>query len=137
MGERNLILLKNERGKKVITQYGQWGAPQFSKDVDNRTEEQKRWWDTYCHRNLANQVLTNIANSKDEEIILLDREETAIGEGMVEFSYVIDLKENTFTVYTHLDEDPLKIYNLSDLPTQDQFIEDLKEYDYNFIDDEE
>lgn len=182
MGDRNLTMLKNKKGEKVIAQYAQWGAapscvgvnilsflkdkelfnklkdnlykvrfldpqvqdkefydnylknaPKVYNDSDNRTDEQKRWWDTYCHRNLAQEVLVNIANSTDQEIILLDREETAIGDGMVEFSYLIDLKENIYAVYTHLDKDPLKTYSLENLPTKEQFLDDLKEYEDEYM----
>ena len=101
-------------------------APEYSNQPDNRTDEQKRWFSTYCNRDLAEEVLTNVAKSNDNEILLVNREETAKGDGWVEYSYVINLKENTFSVYNHIDEEPIKVYNLNDLPERDTFISDLE-----------
>ena len=74
---------------------------------------------------MAEEVLINIANSEDEEIILLNRESTAKNDGWVEYSYVINLKENTFGIYTHIDESPIKVYSIDNLPESDVFISDL------------
>ena len=84
--------------KEFIESYNK-NAPQWSHEPDNRTEEQKRWFRTYCTRDLAEEVLKNIANSTDGEIILMDRENTAKCDGWVEYSYVINLKENTLGIY--------------------------------------
>lgn len=94
---------------------------------DNRTEEQKRWFSTYYSRDLAEKILTNIANSADEEIILMDRENIAKDDdGRVKYSYVINLKENTFGVYKCLDQEPMKVYKLDELPEEDVFVSELK-----------
>ena len=111
--------------KEFIESYNK-NAPQWSNELDNRTEEQKRWLSTYCTRDLAEQVLTNIANSTDEEIVLIDRENTAKGDGWVEYSYVINLKENTLGVYGHIDQEPMKVYKLDELPEEDVFISELE-----------
>jgi hypothetical protein len=111
--------------KEFIESYDK-NAPQWSNESDNRTEEQKMWFDTYCSRDLAEEVLTNIANSTDEEIILMDRESTAKGDGWVEYSYVINLQENTLGVYGHIDQDPMKVYSLDNLPKDKEFISDIK-----------
>lgn len=75
---------------------------------------------------MAEQVLTNIANSIDEEIVLTDRESTAKGDGWVEYSYVINLKDNTLGVYGHVDCDPMKVYSLDNLPEDTEFISDIE-----------
>lgn len=119
------------KDKEFIESYDK-NAPQWSSDPDNRTEEQKVWFSTYCSRDLAEEVLINIANSNDEEIILLDRENTAKGDGWVEYSYVIDLKENKLKVYGLLDQPMIKEFDLENLPEQDVFISELEE-----VEDEE
>lgn len=176
MGDRSLVMLKNEKGQKVIAQYGQWGgfpsgigidvlrflrdknlvdklknnlqkvrflevegidklfyndylakSPKQINDIDKRSNEQKRWWNTYCNRNLSAKILINIANSTDDEIIIIDREETAKEDGWVECSCIINLEENTFSIFTHIDEQPLKIYRLDNLPTEKEFLRDFDE----------
>lgn len=110
--------------KDFVESYNK-NAGEFSNQPDNRTNEQKKWFNLYCNRDLAEEVLINIANSEDEEIILLNRESTAKNDGWVEYSYVINLKENTFGIYTHIDESPIKVYSIDNLPESDVFISDL------------
>lgn len=114
--------------KEFIESYNK-NAPQWSNEPDNRTKEQKIWFDTYCSRDLAEEVLTNIANSTDEEIILMDRENTAKGDGWVEYSYVINLQENTLGVYGHIDQEPMKVYDLSNLPSEEDFVSEIESID--------
>lgn len=111
--------------KEFIESYNK-NAPQWSDEVDKRTDEQKHWFNTYCSRDLAEEVLTNIANSNDEEIILLDRESTATGDGWVEYSYVINLQENTLGVYEHVDQEPIKVFSLDDLPNDEAFVSEIE-----------
>ncbi len=111
--------------KEFIEAY-QKNAPEWSNEPDNRTDEQKRWFDTYCTRDLAERVLTNIANSTDEQIVLSDNENTAKSGGWVEWSYLINLKENTLGVYGHIDKDPIKVYSLDNLPEESTFIKDFE-----------
>lgn len=93
---------------------------------DTRTPEQKNWFDTYCTRDLAAEVLTNIANSEDEEILLLDRTNTATTDGWVEYSYIINFQENTLAVHGHVDTPPFKVYSLDELPEESDFIRELE-----------
>jgi hypothetical protein len=111
--------------KEFIEDYNR-NAPEWSNEPDNRTKEQIKWFSTYCHRDLAEKVLINIANSDDKEIILMDRESTGRSGGWVEYSYIINLKEGSFGVYNHIDEEPLKVYLLDDLPDEDIFIKELE-----------
>lgn len=110
------------RDKDFVESYDK-NCPDYSDKPDNRTPEQKRWWALYCHRDLAEEVLYNIADSNDEEIILIDRKEAAMGNGWVEWSYVINIQKNTLEVYEHIDEEPIVIYDLDDLPEEDAFID--------------
>ncbi|MDV4024915.1 hypothetical protein CMT52_11285 [Elizabethkingia anophelis] len=115
------FLDKEGQDKEFIESYNN-NTPEWSNETDNRTEEQKRWWATYCHRDLSEEVLTNIANSEDEEIILLNREETGKSDGWVEWSYIVNLKENMLHVHEHIDVPPIKSFSLDNLPTQDEFL---------------
>jgi len=101
-------------------------APEWSSQPDNRTEEQKEWFNKYITRDLAEEVLTNIANSKDEEIILIDRTNTGKSDGWVEWSYIINFKENTLSVHGHIDAPAIKVYDLKKLPTDEEFLKDLE-----------
>jgi hypothetical protein len=112
------------RDKEFIERYDA-NAPEWSNQPDKRTDEQKRWFSTYCTRDLSAKLLTNIAESNDSEIILLDREETGKSGGAVEYSYLIDLSKNTFEAYNHIDSPALKVYSLDELPDEDVFISDI------------
>lgn len=111
--------------KDFIDSYNK-NAPDWSNDIDKRTEEQIRWWNTYCTRDLAEEVLTNISNSMDKEILLINREDTAKKDGWVKYSYVINLKENTFGIYGHIDKQPIKVYSLDSLPEESTFLSELE-----------
>lgn len=123
----SIVRFLDEEGidKEFVESYNN-NAPEWSNQPDNRTDEQKRWFSTYCTRDLANKVLVNIANSEDSEIILLNSENTAKTDGWVEYSYIINFKENTFGVYGHIDKQPMKVYKLDELPEEDVFISELK-----------
>lgn len=114
------------RDKEFIESYNK-NCPEWSNEPDNRTEEQKSWFITYCHRDLAESILTNVANSEDEEILLFDRENTAKGDGSVEWSYIINLQENTLGVYGHIDCPPIKVYSLDNLPEESVFVSELED----------
>lgn len=111
--------------KEFVESYDK-NAPQWSNEPDKRTDEQKRWFETYCTRDLAEEVLKNIANSTDEEILLIDSESEAMSGGWVEYSYVINLKENTLGVYSHVDQEPIKVYSLDDLPDDETFVSEIE-----------
>lgn len=113
------------KDKDFIESYEK-NAPEWSNQPDNRTDEQKRWFSTYCTRDLAEEILTNIANSDDDEIVIIDREQTAIGDGWVEYSYVINLKENKLKVFGLLDQPMIKEFDLDNLPEEDVFVSELE-----------
>jgi len=112
--------------KDFIESYNK-NTPEWSSEPDNRTEEQKLWWATFCSRDLADEVLTNVANSEDKEIILIDREDTAKGsDSWVEWVYIIDIQKNTLSVGYRLDSEPIKVYQLDNLPDDEDFVNDLE-----------
>lgn len=121
------FLDEDGKDKEFIESYNK-NAPEWSNEPDLRTDKQKEWFETFCSRNLAEKVLENIANSKEDEILLSDREESAKGgDSWIEWVYVIDLKENALSVYDGtLNEKPTKVYKLDNLPTKDVFIEELE-----------
>lgn len=123
----SIVRFLDEEGidKEFIESYNK-NAPGWGNQPDNRTDEQKRWFATYCTRDLADDVLVNIANSEGNEIILINSENTAKTDGWVEYSYVINFKENTLGVYGHIDQSPMKIYSLDELPEENIFIEELE-----------
>ena len=49
------------KDKAFIEEYNK-NTPERSNEPDNRTDDQKLWWEKYCSRDLAEEVLTNIAN---------------------------------------------------------------------------
>ncbi|MDV4024429.1 hypothetical protein CMT52_08790 [Elizabethkingia anophelis] len=115
------FLDKEGQDKEFIESYNN-NTPEWSNETDNRTEEQKRWWATYCHRDLSEEVLTNIANSGDTEIILFDESDFGTDTVFCEWCYVINLKDNKLLVYEDMTKPALVEYSLDNLPTQDEFL---------------
>lgn len=134
----------DEKGidKDFIESYEK-NTPNWSNEPDNRTPEQKEWWSTYMTRDLADEILTNVANSNLDEIILGNRYEFAVNSLSCEWAYVIDLDKNTFEVYEGYNQSPLseterffplgqydeyypvklaKSFDISSLPERDEFI---------------
>lgn len=94
----------------------------------------------YITRDHGAGVLELIRDSEDEEIWLNDSEDFIEDGLFCEWGYVIDLDKRTFEVFSGYAELPnvesdrfkkgitcVKIYSLDDLPTEEQFIEDLTE----------
>jgi hypothetical protein len=101
------FLDREGKDKEFIESYDK-NTPEWSNEPDNRTEEQKRWWETFQSRNLADEVIVNIANSNDEEIVLLDKTAFAADSLFCEWAYVVDLDKNTFEVYEGFNKKPLE-----------------------------
>lgn len=115
------------RDKDFIDSYNR-NAPKYSNEEDNRTPEQKRWFSLFCTRDIADEVLTNIANSNDEEILLMDRRDTATGDNSwVEWSYIINLKEETLSVHSCIDTPAIKVYRFKEIPSPPMFIKEFDE----------
>lgn len=73
-----------------------------------------------------NMTMVIIAESTEDEILIFNREQTAKEDGWVEFSYVVNLQDNTFSVYELLDKPVIKVYNLSELPDEKEFIKEIE-----------
>lgn len=132
------------KDKEFIEEYDK-NAPKWSNEPDNRTEEQKDWFKKFKTRDLAEEVLTNIADFKGKEILLGNDYSFATDSLMCEWAYVIDLDKNTFEIYEGFNKTPLnesdrfysitkedggyypikmiKSYDLSELPTPTEFID--------------
>lgn len=136
-----------EKDKKWLEEYDK-NAPEWSNEPDNRTDEQKHWWETYMIRDLGAGILTNIANSEDEEILLIDRSSFASDSLFCEWAYVVDFDSGVFEVYVGFQEHPhedgrfckmppgengyhpiklVKTYQLDNLPDNETFLKDFEE----------
>ena len=103
----------------------------------------------YHSRDVGAEILNLVANSKDEEIVLVDSTSFAGNGVFCEWAYVIDLDKNQLEVYTGFNTEPLaederfanltsensggytgvrciKKYDLDLLPTKRKFVSELK-----------
>lgn len=133
--------------KEFIDNYNSL-APKWSSDPDNRTAEQKNWWDNYMTRDLGGSIMEKVANSQDETILLGNKISFAADSLFCEWAYVIDFDKKTFEVYKGFNRSPLeegdrfysmkkegeyepvkmvREYDLRNLPTQDDFINSFEE----------
>lgn len=116
LGEGNVEKLKknldnvrflDEEGKdkEFIEEYNS-NAPTWSNEPDNRTDEEKAWWNTFMTRDLGAQILTNVANSDRDEIILDDSLDFGNDSLFCEYAYVVDLDEDLLYVYEGFQKEP-------------------------------
>ena len=145
------FLDRDGRDKEFIEEYSK-NTPEWSNDPDNRTPEQKRWFETYVSRNIAGEILSNVANSNDSDIRLDDSTSFAADSLFCEWAYVVDFEKGTFEVYTgfnksELDKDArfvnikpekdseyspvalVKEYKLTELPKEEDFVNNFTEDD--------
>ncbi len=118
--KRVRFLSSEGEDKSFVDSYNE-NAPNWSSDPDNRTSEQKAWFKTYQSRDIAGDILANVANSDDVVILLTDNsgfEE----EGSCEWSYIVNLDTNTFHVWD-------KKYDMESLPSVDDILDDFKDDD--------
>lgn len=109
LGDGNLEKLKeklsnvrflDEKGKdkEFIESYNK-NAPKWSDEPDNRTIEQTSWWNTFMTRDLGAKILTNIADSGLDEIIIENSFSFGNDSLFCEWAYVIDLDDDLLYVY--------------------------------------
>jgi hypothetical protein len=113
------------RDKEFIEEYEK-NAPEWSSDPDNRTFEQRRWFKSYCSRDVGGEILENIAVSTDSEILLKNSLDFGDDSLFCEYAYTIDLDKNTFEIYEDFKGNPIKEYRLDMLPTETVFLSDLE-----------
>ena len=100
------FLDRNGLDKEFIESYEK-NAPEWSNEPDNRTPDQKEWWKTFMTRDLADEVLVNIANSELSEILIDNQTDFAADSLFCEWAYVVDLDKGTFEVYQGFNQTPL------------------------------
>lgn len=122
----NIRFLDDIADKEFIDDYNS-KAPKYTDSQDDRTPEQIEWFNVYQSRDIGGDILKNVANSTSNEILLTNSEEDCTGDTWVEYCYVINLQKNTFEIYNQTDNPILKSYNLDELPSNKQFLQDLKE----------
>jgi hypothetical protein len=137
-GEGNLDKLKESlkrvryvdgegRDKELVDAYEK-NAPAWSNEHDNRTPEQKRWFEMYMSRNIGADILHNIANSEDEEILLANQIDFAKDGLFCEWVWKIDLDNNLFgSCYSDLNFS--LSFNLNELPSEENFLAAFKDDD--------
>jgi len=142
------FLDKEKRDKEFLENYNK-AAPTWSNEPDNRTTEQKRWWDKFQSRDLGAEILGNIYESEDDEITLYNHIDFANESLHCEWAYIIDLDKNMLEIYEGLNHEPTdknsrfyvekpeevceskyyavklkKSYPLDNLPDEDTFVSD-------------
>ena len=71
----------------------------FDKNVSNKTDAQRHWFNTYRSRSIGAEILDNILTSNDDEILLSDALAFVYDSWGCEWAYLIDLDENKFQVF--------------------------------------
>jgi hypothetical protein len=111
--------------KEFLDEYDK-NSPKWSNEPDNRTPEQKRWFETFITRDLGAAILENVFESDDDEILLKNSYDFGNDTISCEWIYIINFKDNTLTVQNDFKSKPLKVYKLKKLPTFDKFVEELE-----------
>ena len=106
------------RDKDFIESYDK-NAPVWFNDPDNRTEEQKRWFNTYVSGDLGSEILNNVfENAENEKEILLQDNSDFIKDTLFcKYAYTIDLQKRELRI------DTMDIaISFDELPTEEDFI---------------
>jgi hypothetical protein len=136
--------------KAFMEEYNK-NAPEWSNEPDNRTAEQKRWFEQYISRDIGSKILKRVAESSNKEKVVLKNNIGFAGDSLFcEYAYIVDLDKNTFEVFEGFNQDPvkegrfvtggkdletndnyepvkiLKTYQLDNLPTEETFLADLE-----------
>ena len=133
------------RDKQFIDDYEE-NAPRWSNEPDNRTVEQKVWFNTFMSRDLGAEILTNVSFT-DGECILKDMSSFALDSLFCEWAYVIDFDTRSFEIYEGFQQEPhyckrfegkkkdgyypvkmIKSYSLDELPEIEEFKEFFEKY---------
>lgn len=95
-------------------------SPQYSNDPDNRTAQDKYWFNNLISRDIGGGILENISNidvnllpeEHKKTIYLYDDSEFGKDSLMCEFAYIINLQTNKFIVLSGFNTDKSNEYNL-------------------------
>ena len=111
-------------------------APQWSNEPDNRTEQMKYWYKELSHRDIGGMIFSNIINvdksklpSVMNNLIYLQKyeglaETNNYCDTWIEYAYLINFDTNELECYGY--GELLKKYSLDNLPTEQQFIDELE-----------
>lgn len=111
-------------------------VPQWSNEKDNRTREMVYWFKTLASRDIGGMIFSNIINADKSKLpkamnnlIFLqkyeDLEQTEnYCDTWIEYAYLINFDTNELECYGY--GELLKKYSLDNLPTEQQFIDELE-----------
>lgn len=98
-------------------------APKYMSSTDERTIEQKNWYNAFICRDIGADILENIMDSIGE--VLLNDNSSFATESDCEWEYKISFDCNLLGVYES--GKVVGAYNLNYLPTKKQFLKELGE----------
>ena len=94
-------------------------------DLDKRNEDDIKWFSTFVTRDVGGEILSNVTNSKDPVIRLMDSSDKETDQ-WVEWVYSVNFKENKLVVQNSLYGPVLKTYDLDALPSVKVFVTELE-----------
>lgn len=103
------------KDKDFLEEYDK-NSPKWSSEPDNRTEEQKFWFNTFITRDLGAKILDNIISCEDEEILLKRDDDEDNWCGGI---FTIDLDNMTYQVKFH---DFDETFDINNLPNEEDFL---------------
>jgi hypothetical protein len=96
-------------------------------DSGKGTDSDKEWFELFISRNVGADILTNVAKSDRDEILLKDSYDFGNDTVSCEYIYSINLDNDTLTIQPDFKSEPMKAYSLSELPDKESFLADLTE----------
>ena len=111
-------------------------VPQWSVEKDNRTKGMVYWWNNFITRNIGGEIFSNIINVDKAKLPNVmnnliyinpyeDLKETEnYCDTWIEYAYLINFDTNELECYGY--GELLKKYSLDNLPTEQQFIDELE-----------
>jgi hypothetical protein len=95
-----------DRDKEFIDNYNK-NAPPYMSSPETRSPDQIKWFSNYQTRDLGAQILSNIAFSEDEEILLTDSIDFAKDSLFCEYAYIVNLDTQELEIYKGFNTSPL------------------------------
>ena len=113
------FLDKDGVDKEFFDSYNE-NAPEWSRDPDNRTEHQIKWFESLISRNIGSDIYKNIIDY-DSEVILIESDGS-----WCEGFYTIDFQKNVFISEFY---DERFEFSLDNLPTNKAYLEIMEPED--------